>query len=340
MDVRPLTTETVDWDAFVRSTAGGSPFHLLAWKRAVESTFRHRSHYLIAERAGGLEGVLPLFEVRGLFGGRGLVSVPYGVYGGICASSEAARGALVDGARELALRIKADYVELRHRIGQELDLPTKSLYVTFSRPIAPTEEENLSAIPRKQRRMTRQGAKHGLRPEFGMYHLDRFYDIYAHSVHSLGSPVFPRRLFHAIRQEFGKECELLTIWKDSTPVSGVLTILFEDQVLPYYGGARQEALPLAVNDFMYWELLCHAAKAGYRSFDFGRSREGTGAYNFKRHWGFEPVPLPYQYVLLKGGRMPDLSPSNPKIRLAVEAWKRIPLPVTKLVGPVLTKYLP
>jgi FemAB-related protein (PEP-CTERM system-associated) len=340
VDVRLLTTETVDWDAFVRSTPGGSPFHLLAWKRAVEGTFGHRPHYLIAERAGGLEGVLPLFEVRGFFGGRGLVSVPYGVYGGICASNAAAREALVEGARRLALRTKADYVELRHRIGQELDLPTKSLYVTFSRPIAPTEEENLSAIPRKQRRMTRQGAKHGLRPEFGMHHLDRFYEIYAHSVHSLGSPVFPRRLFHAIRQEFGKECELLTIWRDSTPVSGVLTILFEDQVLPYYGGARQEALPLAVNDFMYWELLCHAAKAGYRSFDFGRSRQGTGAYNFKRHWGFEPVPLPYQYVLLKGGRMPDLSPSNPKMRLAVEAWKRIPLPLTKLVGPALTKYLP
>lgn len=340
MDVRTLTTETVDWDAFVRSTPGGSPFHLLAWKRVVERTFRHRPHYLIAETAGGLEGVLPLFEVRGLLGGRGLVSVPYGVYGGICASSTAAREALVAGARELALRIKADYVELRHRIGQELDLPTKSLYVTFSRPIAPTEEENLSAIPRKQRRMTRQGARHGLRPEFGMHHLDRFYDIYAHSVHSLGSPVFPRRLFHAIRQEFGKECELLTIWKDSTPVAGVLTILFEDQVLPYYGGARQEALPLAVNDFMYWELLCHAAKAGYRCFDFGRSREGTGAYNFKRHWGFEPVSLPYQYVLLKGGRMPDLSPSNPKMGLAVKAWKRIPLPLTKLFGPALTKYLP
>jgi len=340
VEVRPLTTETVEWDAFVRNTPGGSPFHLLAWKRVVERTFRHRSRYLIAEGAGGLEGVLPLFEVRGLFGGRGLVSVPYGVYGGICASSEAAREALVNGARELALRTKADYVELRHRVGQELDLPTKSLYVTFSRAIAATEEENLSAIPRKQRRMTRQGAKHGLHPKFGMHHLDRFYDIYAHSVHCLGSPVFPRRLFHAIRQEFGKECELLTIWKDAEPVSGVLTILFEDQVLPYYGGARQEALPLGVNDFMYWELLCHAAKAGYRTFDFGRSREGTGAYNFKRHWGFEPVALPYQYVLLRGGRMPDLSPSNPKMRLAVNVWKRIPLPLTKLVGPALTKYLP
>ena len=340
MDIRRLTTETVDWDAFVRSTPGGSPFHLLAWKRAVETAFRHRAHYLMAVRGGGLEGVLPLFEVRGLLGGRGLVSVPYGVYGGVCATSAAAREALVGASRQLAGRVKADYVELRHRSGQEADLPTKSLYVTFSRPIESSEEANLNAIPRKQRRMTRQGLKHGLRPEFGLQHLDRFYDIYAHSVHALGSPVFPRRLFHAIGQEFGKDCELLTIWKDSVPVSGVLTLLFEDQVLPYYGGARQEALAFAVNDFMYWELLCHAAKAGYRTFDFGRSREGTGAYNFKRHWGFEPVALPYQYVLLDGSQMPNLSPSNPRMHFAVEAWKRMPLPLTKVVGPLLTRYLP
>jgi len=340
VDIRRLTTETVDWDAFVRSTPGGSPFHLLAWKRAVETAFRHRAHYLMAVHGGGLEGVLPLFEVRGLLGGRGLVSVPYGVYGGVCATSAAAREALVGASRQLARRVKADYVELRHRSGQEADLPTKSLYVTFSRPIESSEEANLNAIPRKQRRMTRQGLKHGLRPEFGLQHLDRFYDIYAHSVHSLGSPVFPRRLFHAIGQEFGKDCELLTIWKDSVPVSGVLTLLFEDQVLPYYGGARQEALAFAVNDFMYWELLCHAAKAGYRTFDFGRSREGTGAYNFKRHWGFEPVALPYQYVLLDGSQMPNLSPSNPRMHFAVEAWKRMPLPLTKVVGPFLTRYLP
>jgi len=340
VDIRRLTTETVDWDAFVRSTPGGSPFHLLAWKRAVETAFRHRAHYLMAVHGGGLEGVLPLFEVRGLLGGRGLVSVPYGVYGGVCATSAAAREALVGASRQLAGRVKADYVELRHRSGQEADLPTKSLYVTFSRPIESSEEANLNAIPRKQRRMTRQGLKHGLRPEFGLQHLDRFYDIYAHSVHSLGSPVFPRRLFHAIGQEFGKDCELLTIWKDSVPVSGVLTLLFEDQVLPYYGGARQEALAFAVNDFMYWELLCHAAKAGYRTFDFGRSREGTGAYNFKRHWGFEPVALPYQYVLLDGSQMPNLSPSNPRMHFAVEAWKRMPLPLTKVVGPFLTRYLP
>ena len=341
VQVRRLAGETVEWDAFVRATATGTPFHLTAWKRAVEAAFGHRAHYLMATRGDRIEGVLPLFAVRGLRGGRALVSAPYAVYGGICAASDEATQELVQAATGLARELGARYVELRHRPEQQLEhLPAKSLYVSFSRPISGSDEENLEQIPRKQRRMTRQGAKHGLRAVLGMEHLDRFHDIYAASVHHLGSPVFPRRLFAAIAHEFGKECELLTIWKGERMVAGVLTLLYEDQALPYYGGALQEALPYAVNDFMYWELMCHVAALGYRVFDFGRSREGTGPYNFKRHWGFEPRPLPYQYVLLDGAAMPDLSPSNPKMRLMVEAWKRLPLPVTKVLGPPLTRFLP
>jgi len=340
MDVTELGSRTVEWDAFVRGRPDGSPFHLVAWRRAVERAYGHRPHYLMATRGNGVEGVLPLFEVRGLFGGKGLVSSPYAVYGGICASSDAARAALCDASAALARRVGAAYVELRHRPGQELDLPTKALYVTFARPLSASEADNLEAIPRKQRRMTRQGEKHGLRHELGMIHLDDFYDVYAHSVHQLGSPVFSRRLFRAIAEEFGKDCELLTVWKGDWLCAGVLTLYYEDQVLPYYGGARREAFPFAVNDFMYWRLMCHAASAGFRVFDFGRSREGTGPYHFKRHWGFAPQPLPYQYVLRDGAAMPNLSPANPKMRGAVEVWKRMPLALSKLLGPPLTKYLP
>lgn len=340
MDIRELTSEAVEWDAFVRASADGSPFHLTAWKHAVEETFGHRPHYLMASRGGALEGVLPLFEVRGLLGGRALVSVPYAVYGGICAATPAARSALLDAATALARKVGAGYVELRHRRDQGLGLPTKELYFTFSRPISASEEDNALAIPRKQRRMTRQGVKHGLRAEIGRNHLDALYEIYAHSVRNLGSPVFPRRLFRALLDGFDKECQILTVWRHDRMIAGVLTLFFEGQVLPYYGGALREALPYAVNDFMYWELMCHAAQAGYRTFDFGRSRAGTGAFDFKRHWGFEPVPLPYQYVLLGGRTLPNVSPSNPRFRLAVEAWKRVPLPIAKLLGPPLTRYLP
>lgn len=338
--IERLGPETVEWDAFVRTSPDGSPFHLVAWRRAVEETFGHRPHYLMAVSGAGIEGVLPLFEVRGLTGGRGLVSVPYGVYGGICATSDAARRALLRAATDLARERNAAYVELRHRRDQGLDLPTKTLYVTFRRPIAPDDETNACAIPRKQRRMTRLGSRHGLRVEIGRDHLDRLYDIYAQNVRTLGSPVFPRKLFGAILDAFDKECQLLTVWHGDRMVAGVLTLFYEDQVLPYYGGALRAALPYGVNDFMYWELLRHAARSGYGVFDFGRSREGTGSYHFKRHWGFEPAPLPYQYVLRRGRRPPNLSPANPRFHLAVEIWRRLPLALTRAAGPFLTRFLP
>jgi FemAB-related protein (PEP-CTERM system-associated) len=340
VDVTSLGTETVEWDAFVRTSGEGSPFHLTAWKRAVEQAFGFRPHYLVARHGHGVEGVLPLFEVRGLFGGRALVSVPYGVYGGICATTPAARRALADAAAELGRSRGAAYVELRQRRDLGLGLPTKSLYVSFSRPISKNDDENARAIPRKQRRMTRQGTKAGLRATIGREHLDPVYELYARSVRGLGSPVFPRRLFRALHDEFDKDCQVVAVWHGERLVAGVVTLFYEDQVLPYYGAdIRDPQLP-GVADFMYWELMCHAAKGGYRLFDFGRSREGTGSYDFKRHWGFEPMPLPYQYILLTARGIPNVSPSNPRWRVATAVWKRLPLTVTNVLGPTITRYLP
>ena len=340
MEVTELTAETVEWDAFVRTSDEGTPFHLTAWKRAVAETFDFPAHYLVARQGHRIEGVLPLFEVRGPLGGKALISVPYGVYGGICATSAAARWALAGRAEALAQDRRAAYVELRQRHEQGLGLPTKSLYVSFARAISKSDEENAAAIPRKQRRMTRLGATHGLRAEIGRDHFDDFYEIYAHSLRNLGSPVFPRTFLRGILDAFDKDCQILTVWRDDRMVAGVMTLFYEDQVLPYYGGALREAFRYAVNDFMYWELMRHAAAAGYRIFDFGRSREGTGSYDFKRHWGFEPVALPYQYVLLRNARPPNLSPANPRFKLATRVWKRFPFAVTKALGPCVTRYLP
>jgi FemAB-related protein (PEP-CTERM system-associated) len=340
MEICELTTEAAEWDEFVRSSPAGTPFHLTAWKRAVEESFGHRPHYLMTRRANAIDGVLPLFEVPGLLGGRSMVSVPYGVYGGIIATDPEARLALLEAAGALARRRCAAYLELRNQHDQGLALPTKDLYVTFSREIFPTDEQNLEAIPRKQRRMVRQGPKHGLRAEIGRDHLDEVYAVYAHSVRNLGSPVFPRSLFRALVDAFDKDCQVVTVWREGRIVAGVLTLFYQDRVLPYYGGALREAFQYAVNDFMYWELMRYAARGGYRVFDFGRSRVGTGSYDFKRHWGFEPRPLPYQYLLVNERSLPDFNPSNPRLRWAIEAWKRLPLAVTNRLGPWLTRYLP
>jgi FemAB-related protein (PEP-CTERM system-associated) len=122
-------------------------------------------------------------------------------------------------------------------------------------------------------------------------------------------------------------------------IAGVLNFYFRDEVLPYYGGGTAEARNLAANDFMYWEVMRRACGRGVRLFDFGRSKRGTGAFDFKKNWGFTPEPLPYLYRLHKGTKLPDLNPLNPKFRLFIEAWKRLPLGIANTIGPHIVRNL-
>jgi FemAB-related protein (PEP-CTERM system-associated) len=122
-------------------------------------------------------------------------------------------------------------------------------------------------------------------------------------------------------------------------VSSVLTFYFRDEVLPYYAGDAVEARDLAANDFKYWELMRRACERGYQVFDYGRSKRGTGSFDFKRNWGFEPAPLAYEYALFRGGRIPELNPLNPKYRTFIALWRRLPLPIANRLGPFLARGL-
>jgi FemAB-related protein (PEP-CTERM system-associated) len=324
----------------VTSLPDATFFHRAGWQRAVERTFGYRSRCLTARRGDRVVGVLPLFQVPTLPWGRALVSAPQAVYGGPAAEDPDGREALVRHARLLGERLGARYVEYRNRTPLE-GLPGKDLYVTFRRPILATSDENMAAIPRNQRRSIRIGLKSGLTSEVGREDLlDPFYTLYSHSVRNLGTPVFPRSLFENLLLEFETECRILVVRHETRPVAAVLTFFDRGEVLPYYGGALRDAFRLGVNDFMYWSLLCYGMENGYKIFDFGRSKRGSGSFDFKRHWGFEPTPLHYQYELLRQRALPDLSPRNPKFSIAIEMWKRMPLWLSRRLGPAIVRYFP
>jgi FemAB-related protein (PEP-CTERM system-associated) len=328
------------WDEFVSRHPDATFFHRSGWQRAVARTFGYRACCLAARRDGRVTGVLPLFLVPTLPWGRALVSSPQAVYGGPSAEDPDTVDALLGRARALAESLGVRYIELRN-VAPVGDLPTQDLYVTFRREILPTLDANMAAIPRNQRRSVRIGMKSGLTSEVGGTELlEPFYALYSHSVRNLGTPVFPKALFTSLMAEFGEEGRILVVRREGRPVAAVLTFFFRDEVLPYYGGALRDEFRYAVNDFMYWSLLVHGMERGCRVFDFGRSKKGSGSYDFKRHWGFEPTPLHYQYVLVRQRTIPDWSPRNPKFSLAIECWKRMPLWLSQRLGPALVRYFP
>jgi FemAB-related protein (PEP-CTERM system-associated) len=353
LTVRALDAASMPaWDGWVAGHPEATFFHRAGWKKVIEASFRHRCHFLLAEAEGNIRGVLPLVHVRSRLFGNALVSNAFCVYGGPLAADEAAGRALDDAALDLARSLRVDHLEYRLRPRLQPDgqphphtAPWRDswacntdLYATFRKEMDPDPEKNLLAIPRKQRAVVRKGIKNNLQARIET-DLDRFFPLYAESRRDLGTPIFPKRLFENLMSEFGQDCEVVTVFEGSRPVSTLMTFYFRNEVLPYYGAGAAAARTCAAYDFMYWDVMRRACEQGYRIFDFGRSKRDTGAWAFKKHWGFEPQPLQYQYKLLKRQSVPDVNPSNPRYQLLISLWKRLPIPLANAIGPAFSRSL-
>lgn len=339
LTIKELTTSDKErWDSFVQNCPDATFFHRAGWKHVIEKAFGHRAWFYYAERNGVIEGVLPLAQINSHLFGNSLMSLPFCVYGGIAASSAEAADKLTQAAVDLAETLGVDALEMRNQHVRRPEWAHKDLYVTFRKRIDPDPEVNMNAIPRKQRAMVRKGIQAGLASEWDTG-IARFFDAYSQSVHALGTPVFSRRYFQTLCDEFGKDCRILTITKDGRTVASVMNFYFRNEVLPYYGGGTAEARNLKANDFMYWELMRRSGEDGVEIFDYGRSKQGAGSYSFKKNWGFEPEPLHYEYHLVKAKKIPEVNPNNPKYQTFIKLWRKLPLGITQILGPHIVKNL-
>ena len=339
----PPRVEALDdaaaWDRFVHSAAGATFFHRAGWKEVIERSFRHHCHFLQAKRDDRITGVLPLVHVSSRLFGNALISTAYGVYGGPLASDEASAQALNQAAMQLAGRLDVDYLEYRLRVPSDLPWARNSgLYATFRKRLAPDPASILHAVPRKRRAMLRKARALGLQSEVDG-DVDRFYRVYSRRVRDLGTPVYSRAYFRTLLEVFGSDCEVLTVVRRGAPLSSVISFHFRDEVLPYYGGGLDEARRCAANDFMYWEVMRRACEKGVQTFDFGRSKLGTGTFAYKSIWGFAPQPLHHEYFLLRQSELPNVNPLNPKYALWVALWRRLPLPLANALGPLISRGL-
>jgi len=338
--VRPMENrDLARWDGFVQSHQEATFFHRSGWHGIFRDIFRLEPRYLLAERGSEIVGVLPLVFQKSLLFGNALVAAPFCVEGGPVAQDEQAQNALVAAALSLQDQTGAPYIEFRSRRARQPGWTVrKDLYATFSGPLSADDKENLLAIPRKQRAVVRKTLDSKLTSETPD-DVDAVFGVYAESVRNLGTPVFPKRYFAALRKTFGSDCDAVVIKDDGVPVSAVLNFYHRDTVLPYYGGGTAGARRNGANDFLYWEVIRRAVLKGYRRFDFGRSKAGTGAFAFKKNWGFAPEWLEYEYYFRPGETMPDKNPLNPKFSLFIAAWKKLPLPVANLIGPWIIRGL-
>jgi FemAB-related protein (PEP-CTERM system-associated) len=318
---------------------GGSVFHRPAWLRAVERGTGQRACGLVAEKGGSVTGWLPLTEVHSPVFGRMLASSGFAVEGGVIAAREATAMALCRAAEEYALRLSCPTIELRGGTApSDWTLRTDS-HCGFAIPLAADDEAQLLAIPRKQRAEVRKGLDADFEIAVGTSAADRaaHFAVYAESVRNLGTPVFPRALFEAVLDEL--DADILTVRHDARPIASVLSLYHAGAVLPYWGGGTHAARALRANDRMYFELMRHARMRGCTRFDFGRSKTGSGAYSFKKNWGFEPEPLSYSSWTAPGADRRDADPTSARHAARIALWKMLPLSVASRLGPAIARGL-
>lgn len=341
VEVRPLEPgEEAAWDQFVQSSPEATFFHMSGWKAVIESVLGHRCYYLAARRDGRITGVFPTCRVRSRIFGDCMVSIPLAVYGGICAEDQDSHFGLLEAGGVLARRFGVRYLEMRNRVEPfPVALPGRDLYVTFTQDLTPGPEKLFQSLPKKTRYEVRTGLKAGLEWTED-YSLDEFYEIYAHNVHRLGTPVFPKALFIQLRKELPNSWRLFLVRKGARAIAGALCWYFRGTVMPFYVGSLREFYRDSPNNFMYWKLMEQSCQEGLSRFDFGRSKKGTGSFDFKTTWAMQMTELPYRYQLITAQEIPHLSPLDPKFQLPVALWKRLPFPLTKVIGPRIIRCIP
>ena len=333
--------DDIRWDEYVRAHADAHRYHLSAWRRIIESSFGHRTYYLMSSDSNNrVDGILPLARVRSRLFGDFLVSLPYVNYGGACADTGAIHEELVRGAVELAKDQGVRHLELRTETASA-DLQVRCSKVSMRLPLAATPDEMWQALGTKLRNKIKRAERENVHVRFGREdELDSFYHVFAINMRDLGTPVYTKRLFSSVLRELPDATWIGTVYLDNEPVAAGFLVGFRDAVEVPWASSLRAVSAMRANTLLYWHLLKFACEKGFRTFDFGRSTPGSGPYDFKRQWGATPVPLHWQYWLSAGNALPQLNPDNPRYQLAVRMWQHLPVPLTRLIGPSIVKNIP
>jgi FemAB-related protein (PEP-CTERM system-associated) len=329
-------------DRYVAETESSTLYHRTEWTSVIEKCFGHKSVYLLCvDRVESVRGILPLVHMKSRLFGNFMVSMPFFNYGGICADTEESQFLMIEEAVRVAKDAGASHIEFRQESPLQNRFPVKTSKVSMRLGLPQSESDLWKSLPSKLRSQIRKPQKEGMTVRISRHEeLDNFHRIFSANMRDLGTPVFSKHFFRNILDHFPENSWICTVYAGKTPVASGFLLGFKEKLEIPWASSLREYNRLGPNMLLYWSCLGFACNHGFRVFDFGRSTVGGGTYRFKEQWGAYPVPLYWHYWLKKETPIPELNPGNPKFRLAINLWKKLPLPVTRYLGPLIVKNLP
>ncbi len=330
------------WNSYVESHPEAKIYHLFEWKKVVERSFGHKVLYLAAFDKDRIAGILPLVRFNSRMFGKFLVSMPFFNYGGELVSNEILRNKFYSHLHQFILQQNLNFVEFRQDDELEINLPVRQHRVTFLLSLPDSEEDLWNGFKAKLRSQIRRPTKEGMWAKTGgLELLDNFYQIFSFNMRDLGTPVYSKGFFQNILETFPEQVDLVVVYtSENVPVAASLLIGYRDTMEIPWASSLHEYNRFSPNMLLYWHSIKIAISKGYKTFDFGRSAPDAGTYRFKQQWGGEEKNLYWYYILPNGNELPSINPQNPKYEMAIKIWQKLPVGLTRLIGPTIIKNIP
>jgi FemAB-related protein (PEP-CTERM system-associated) len=330
------------WTEYILSSPNSSFSHQIIWKKILKTSYGLKSYYLMAIERNEVKGVLPLFLGKSLFFGSFLATGLYCSHGGICADGPEAGELLIEKAIQLTREMGVGYLEIKNYNTKYGKLITKDQYCTMILPLDPDPQKIWEpCVHASRRKYVRRAKKRGMKAEIGgLEHFDDYYRVLSRSMRDLGTPVHGRRFFKTVFSEFNDQSKIIIVKNGKEAVAAGNLILFRDTAYAMWAGSNREFQKIYPNELMYWKAIEYSCENGYRYLDFGRSKWNSGTFQFKSRLGAEPVPLFYEYHLNRKKELPDIDPMNPRYRMYINIWRKLPLFLVNAVGSRIIRFVP
>jgi len=336
-EIEAIPNPSADWDRRIASMSGHSLFHRSGWASIWRELYGHGSHAWIARRGGRDAAALLVIRKPSIVSGRHWIACPYFDAAGPIGEEDAA-WPLVSQAWSAAKADRARFLEVRCDVRQDWPVAcdTHKAHVVMDLP--GPDQELVAALPKKVRSQVRRGLREGFEVRTGGAELaEDFYGVYSTRMRGLGSPAHGVSLFKAISREFPQDSRIVTLSHGNTTVSAAVLLRDGNTVRIPWAATLVEWNRLSANMVLYHACLEESVRWGALRFDFGRTTLGSSQMKFKLQWGGNEAPL-YWY------RFSDLQPESGddapgRVMVAASAvWQRLPLRMTRALGPLLVRH--
>lgn len=330
------------WNTFVADHQDSTNYHQYGWRKVIEKSFGHRTMYLAATNsANTICGVLPFVQMKSRLFGSFLISLPFFNYGGLLVSNDFIAATLLNASRKMLAGTGADHVELRHRKSCDDTMETTQHNVAMILDLKKNEEEQWGGLDANVCHEVCKAQQHGLYIVLGRIELlDGFYEMFCRNMRDLGTPVYGRNFFRNVLDEFPDTARIISVIHNGRTIASALLTWYKNTLEAPWTCSNRDFHHLCPRSLLMWESIRYAIRLGAHTFDFGRSTPDDDSYAFNKQWGAKPVKLYWQYLLREGDALPDVNSANPKYRLAIQTWQRLPLMLTNLLGPHIVRCIP